>query len=172
MLLFFYRCLEIPLPLLQEWWWNVSDYLFYRNVCLRDTYFLPRSSYWTIFGFWWSHHGWTIGTNASRLVLVNNHSTVDPQMSQKQIQQNLFSIGVGYSTMTIVFFLDIYYCIIIAWTLFYLIASFTALPGLPWGTCGQYFILIQPFASLASVHIVNYLRQFPSFPSRPTNISL
>ena len=83
MLLFFYRCLEIPLPLLQEWWWNVSDYLFYRNVCLRDTYFLPRSSYWTIFGFWWSHHGWTIGTNASRLVLVNNHSTVDPQMSQK-----------------------------------------------------------------------------------------
>ena len=45
--------------------------------------------------------------------------------------------GVGYATMTIVFFLDIYYCIIIAWTLFYLIASFTALPGLPWGSCGK-----------------------------------
>ena len=46
--------------------------------------------------------------------------------------------GVGYATMTIVFFLDIYYCIIIAWTLFYLIASFTALPGLPWGSCGKF----------------------------------
>ena len=45
--------------------------------------------------------------------------------------------GVGYATMTIVFFLDIYYCIIIAWTLFYLIATFTALPDLPWGSCGK-----------------------------------
>lgn len=45
--------------------------------------------------------------------------------------------GVGYATMTIVFFLDIYYCIIIAWTLFYLISSFTKLPGLPWENCGK-----------------------------------
>lgn len=43
--------------------------------------------------------------------------------------------GVGYATMTLVFFLDIYYCIIIAWTLFYLISSFTALPNLPWSGC-------------------------------------
>lgn len=47
--------------------------------------------------------------------------------------------GVGYATMTIVFFLDIYYCIIIAWTVFYLIASFTALPGLPWQDCGNWW---------------------------------
>ncbi len=39
--------------------------------------------------------------------------------------------------MTIVFFLDIYYCIIISWTLFYLINSFVAIPNLPWGTCGE-----------------------------------
>ena len=44
--------------------------------------------------------------------------------------------GVGFATMIIVFFIDIYYCVIIAWTLFYLIASFTALPGLPWQACG------------------------------------
>eukprot|EP00096_Caligus_rogercresseyi_P010579 TRINITY_DN3906_c0_g1_i1.p1 TRINITY_DN3906_c0_g1~~TRINITY_DN3906_c0_g1_i1.p1 ORF type:complete len:673 (+),score=124.55 TRINITY_DN3906_c0_g1_i1:229-2247(+) len=43
--------------------------------------------------------------------------------------------GVGIATMCLVFFLDIYYCVIIAWTFFYLIASFTALPGLPWNTC-------------------------------------
>ena len=46
--------------------------------------------------------------------------------------------GVGYATMTIVFFLDIYYCIIIAWTLFYLINSFVSLPDLPWATCGMF----------------------------------
>lgn len=45
--------------------------------------------------------------------------------------------GVGYATMTIVFFLDVYYCVIIAWTLFYLISSFASLPGLPWQDCGE-----------------------------------
>lgn len=46
------------------------------------------------------------------------------------------SAGTGYATMAIVFLLDVYYCVIVAWTLFYLIATFTALPGLPWETCG------------------------------------
>lgn len=49
--------------------------------------------------------------------------------------------GVGIATMVLVFFLDIYYCIIIAWTLFYLIATFTALPGVPWDTCGRILIV-------------------------------
>ncbi|KAG8036029.1 hypothetical protein G9C98_004608 [Cotesia typhae] len=44
--------------------------------------------------------------------------------------------GVGYATMTIVFFLDVYYCIIIAWTLFYLISTFARLTKLPWSSCG------------------------------------
>ena len=44
--------------------------------------------------------------------------------------------GVGIATMVLVFFLDIYYCVIIAWTLFYLISSFTKIPDLPWDTCG------------------------------------
>ncbi|XP_024944134.1 sodium- and chloride-dependent GABA transporter 1 isoform X2 [Cephus cinctus] len=47
--------------------------------------------------------------------------------------------GVGYATMTIVFFLDIYYCIIISWTLFYLISTFANLPGLPWSGCGNWW---------------------------------
>ena len=49
---------------------------------------------------------------------------------------NLFA-GVGIATMIVVFFLDIYYCIIIAWTIFYLISSFVAIPDLPWDTCGN-----------------------------------
>ncbi|XP_054001495.1 sodium- and chloride-dependent GABA transporter 1-like [Hylaeus anthracinus] len=47
--------------------------------------------------------------------------------------------GVGYATMTIVFFLDIYYCIIIAWTLFYLISTFVNIPGVPWSGCGNWW---------------------------------
>jgi len=43
--------------------------------------------------------------------------------------------GVGIACMVLLFLLDIYYCVIIAWTFFYLIATFTALPGLPWDTC-------------------------------------
>lgn len=47
--------------------------------------------------------------------------------------------GVGYATMAIVFFLDVYYCIIIAWTLFYLINSLVDLPGLPWQDCDNWW---------------------------------
>jgi len=53
--------------------------------------------------------------------------------------------GVGYATMTIVFFLDIYYCIIIAWTLFYLLATFISIPELPWGTCGNWWNSVNCF---------------------------
>ncbi|XP_046462930.1 sodium- and chloride-dependent GABA transporter 1-like [Daphnia pulex] len=45
--------------------------------------------------------------------------------------------GVGFATMVVVVLIDIYYTIIIAWTLFYLIASFTALPSLPWAGCNN-----------------------------------
>ncbi|XP_076163039.1 sodium- and chloride-dependent GABA transporter 1 [Ptiloglossa arizonensis] len=52
--------------------------------------------------------------------------------------------GVGYATMTIVFFLDVYYCVIIAWTLFYLVSTFANMlvpisnvPGVPWNGCGN-----------------------------------
>lgn len=43
--------------------------------------------------------------------------------------------GVGIATMCVVGFLDIYYSVIIAWTLFYLFMGFTALPDVPWNTC-------------------------------------
>ena len=46
--------------------------------------------------------------------------------------------GVGIATMVLVFFLDIYYCVIIAWTVFYMVATFSAIPDLPWDTCGKH----------------------------------
>lgn len=48
-------------------------------------------------------------------------------------------LGVGFATMVVVVLIDIYYTIIISWTLFYLVASFTALPSLPWAGCSKYF---------------------------------
>ncbi|XP_018324481.1 sodium- and chloride-dependent GABA transporter 1 [Agrilus planipennis] len=45
--------------------------------------------------------------------------------------------GVGFAAMTIVFFLDIYYCVIIAWTLYYILSAFVAMPDIPWRYCGN-----------------------------------
>lgn len=44
--------------------------------------------------------------------------------------------GVGFAAMTIVFLLDIYYCVIISWTIFYIYSSFST--KLPWSDCGKY----------------------------------
>lgn len=46
--------------------------------------------------------------------------------------------GVGYASMTLVFLLDVYYCVINAWTLFYLISIVSYLPDLPWSNCGKF----------------------------------
>ncbi|XP_025829796.1 sodium- and chloride-dependent GABA transporter 1-like isoform X2 [Agrilus planipennis] len=43
--------------------------------------------------------------------------------------------GVGYATMTLVFLLDVYYCIIISWTLYYIMSTFVYMPNLPWRSC-------------------------------------
>lgn len=63
--------------------------------------------------------------------------------------------GVGYATMTVVFLIDIYYSIIIAWTLFYLIASFTALPRLPWQSCGNPWNTINCFLPTSNISVLN-----------------
>ncbi|CAH0555838.1 unnamed protein product [Brassicogethes aeneus] len=47
--------------------------------------------------------------------------------------------GVGYATMTIVFLLDVYYCLIISWTLFYIITTFSNMPILPWASCDNWW---------------------------------
>lgn len=45
--------------------------------------------------------------------------------------------GVGFASMTIVGLYNIYYIIIVAWILFYLVASFSAI--LPWQQCSNYW---------------------------------
>ena len=125
--------MAIPLPLLQKWWRHVSHYLFHCHVRLWNSYFLPRSCYWPVLGIWRTNNGWTACPNTSRLYSARNYD-----FENDSLTDSLFVfLGVGYATMTIVFFLDIYYCIIIAWTLFYLLATILSIPNLPWGSCGE-----------------------------------
>lgn len=51
--------------------------------------------------------------------------------------------------MTIVFLLDVYYCVIVSWTLFYLFSCFVSLPSLPWEGCGK-------FSSVCSQQILTW----------------
>ena len=45
----------------------------------------------------------------------------------------VFGAGIGYASVVIVQFLNIYYIVILGWALFYLFASFTS--KLPWSHC-------------------------------------
>jgi len=47
--------------------------------------------------------------------------------------------GVGIATMVMVTYYNIYYCVIVAWSLYYFVASFVAIPDLPWNTCDGYW---------------------------------
>ena len=66
--------------------------------------------------------------------------------------------GVGIATMVLVFFLDIYYCVIIAWTIFYMVATFSAIPDLPWDTCGNQ--LLSPFNLLLPWFFYRWLVEY------------
>jgi SNF family Na+-dependent transporter len=43
--------------------------------------------------------------------------------------------GIGWASLVIVFWLNVYYIVILAWNLFYLVQSFSSV--LPWTTCGN-----------------------------------
>jgi len=47
--------------------------------------------------------------------------------------------GVGIATMVMVTYYNIYYCIIVSWSLYYFIASFVSIPDVPWNTCDGYW---------------------------------
>ena len=39
--------------------------------------------------------------------------------------------------MVLVCLLNVYYCVIVGWAIFYLIVSIATIPNLPWDTCGK-----------------------------------
>jgi solute carrier family 6 GABA transporter-like protein 1 len=43
--------------------------------------------------------------------------------------------GVGYSAIMMVFLENVYYIIVVTWTLFYFFQTFIDLPSLPWSSC-------------------------------------
>ncbi|KAM7367143.1 hypothetical protein PAMP_015067 [Pampus punctatissimus] len=50
-----------------------------------------------------------------------------------QCEHSLFPAGVGVASLVIVIYLNIYYIVVLAWVIFYLINSFQS--PLPWSTC-------------------------------------
>ena len=46
-------------------------------------------------------------------------------------------LGIGWTTTLIVFFLNCYYNVILAWAFYYMFASFTS--ELPWESCDNYW---------------------------------
>merc|ERR1719347_1982908 len=47
--------------------------------------------------------------------------------------------GTGPATMVLVSLLNIYYCVIVGWAIFYLIVSVVTIPNLPWDTCDAWW---------------------------------
>jgi len=45
--------------------------------------------------------------------------------------------GVGYSAIMMVFLENVYYIIVVTWTLFYLFQTFLDFPNLPWSDCSK-----------------------------------
>ena len=117
--------------------------LFCRNGIMWCTDILPGSCDWSIFGIRWNDSCCsTVSYSEGQVSFYNHWCMISLNKKSFPLQYQPWEItsilGVGIATMALVFFLDIYYCVIIAWTFFYFIAAFTAIPDLPWNTCGEY----------------------------------
>ena len=81
------------------------------------------------------------GKNSSIKIMSKNHLFLFLEILSNYTYHFSF-IGVGIATMVMVLYYNIYYCIIVAWSLYYFIASFVSIPDVPWNTCGEYFFLL------------------------------
>ena len=61
--------------------------------------------------------------------------------------------GVGYASAVIVFWLNTYYIVVLAWGLYYLWSSFTT--KLPWSTCDNWWNTKRCFSSLNNTSLKN-----------------
>ena len=64
--------------------------------------------------------------------------------------------GTGPATMVLVSLLNVYYCVIVGWAIFYLIVSLATLPNLPWDTCGDKIIFSPLFITVIFRRLVEH----------------
>jgi len=72
--------------------------------------------------------------------VVQSVSIIRHQCRGREIKGSLSLIlftGLGYCTLIVISLVTIYYQVIVAWTIFYIFASFTSELG--WGSCGHDF---------------------------------
>ena len=65
---------------------------------------------------------------------------------------NEYFKGVGIATMVMVLYYNIYYCIIVSWSLYYFIASFVSIPSVPWNTCSKYLLFMNQINVIFGEH--------------------
>ena len=119
------KLLYLNCPLISPW---PKCHRLYHLMIVRKW---PRGSTWAPGASpWWDSS--SPYSRWSRAVLPPSSGGASSDNVSSTVQ------GVGYATMTIVFWLDIYYCIIISWTLYYLFMTIINIPELPWRSCGQY----------------------------------
>ena len=73
--------------------------------------------------------------SASQSVSVIRHQCQGREF-KGSLSHTLFT-GLGYCTLIVILLVTIYYQVIVAWTIFYIFASFTSELG--WGSCGHDF---------------------------------
>jgi SNF family Na+-dependent transporter len=60
-----------------------------------------------------------------------------PRKGIRDLLSVILFTGLGYCTLVVITLVTIYYQVIVAWTIFYVFASFTSELG--WGSCGHDF---------------------------------
>ena len=73
--------------------------------------------------------------------------------------------GLGYGMLMITFLVVIYYNLIIAWTIYYTFAGFTA--ELPWTNCGNTTLTSNNCFSVRIPHLSNWKKNNSLFPETP-----
>ena len=99
----------------------------YRNGNLWPSLCLPRTCCRPILFHWWHDIACKILSSFKRFHFL---------LVCYSVFNHIYS-GVGISSMVYVFFLNIYYCVILAWIFHYFFSTILSLPDLPWDTCGN-----------------------------------
>ena len=91
------------------------------------------------------------------------HCGLEPVFIQRKLigleaMMAIFKIGSCSISLICICFSDVYYCIIIAWTLFYLLSTIINIPELPWRECGQYFYICRVAALSKILLLTNSMK--------------
>ena len=107
---------------------------------------------------------------AIRLLLHGNGTKVNKRV--EDMKYIIIFAGIGWASVIIVQFLNIYYIVILGWALFYMFASFSS--ELPWSRCGNEWNTpncIDVFTATEKTNITINATMMPNMSTVPTAIA-